>query len=129
MLRVAVLDQGKPAILRWSEYDKSEHILYSPDTEERIQLNKYEFFVIKPENDSIQLSLHLDDYVFYSEYKVDNQKAEPSSFYYTGAFIVLYSLPLSLLLVGFVKFCWKRYILSPSTKVPAAPDERSARPL
>lgn len=129
MLRVAVLDQGKPAILRWSEYDKSEHILYSPETEEKIQLGAYEFFVIKPENDSIQLSLYLDDYQFYSEYKIDNQKAEPSSFYYTGAFIFLYSLPLSFLLVGLAKFCWKRYIMSPSTKVPAAPDERTARSL
>jgi len=125
---VIIIKENKPAHIRWHDYDPETQTLFTPTEEGSYVINAFELFNIKPIDSGFKVSIYLDNYSFFSTYKIKNGIAEPVKYRFTGAFIVLWIIPISLILTSLCDFFIRRYITSLSTKAPSAPDERTARP-
>ena len=65
----AVLDNGKPSIVTWSQYerDRTHYTALVADAEKEYSLNEVERFVLTPDgNNNFRVDLHADDYRYWS---------------------------------------------------------------
>lgn len=94
---VAVLADGKPEIIGWSEYQRDKALykgmVFQPDTEQEFAIGEMEKFVVTPEGGNIYRVDSLEDnYRFWSHYSVQGGVVQPMSFRSNGVFSVFYGL-------------------------------------
>jgi len=117
---IAVLDHGKPRIVRWREYQKNvdlyEDKIISVPTQEEYKLGEHEFFrLTSGSNNILNLSIHEEDYNFWAEYSVNDGIVKPISFRYTGAFVIIACFAVAGIGTPMIGWAYKRYITSRST--------------
>jgi len=94
---IAVMEDGKPAIVKWPKYQLNpsyyqDKIIFTP-LQSPCQLSEFEFFTLKrSENNSLKLHLMEEDYSFWATYSVDGGRVKPLSYRFTGAFVVMYCM-------------------------------------
>jgi len=108
---VVVLNENSPHLIRWKDYSE-KLIAFSPKQEEKIIINKHEYFLIKQINNFVQVDLYTDDYKFYASYEIDRGLIKPSKFHYSGVFILFYALIAAFILTTLTnllinRFCYK----------------------
>jgi hypothetical protein len=94
---VAVVADGKPSIVRWSEYERNKSLYkgmaFQPNREMEYVTGDMGKFVVKPEGNNVYSVDFLDDdYRFWSRYAVRDGEVQPVSFRFNGVFSVFYGL-------------------------------------
>ena len=110
---VAVLDDGKPGIVTWPEYQTNpqRYKAIVADTKKEYILDELDHFVLTPEgNSTFRVDYQTDDYRYWSVYSIRDGIVHPVSFRFSGAFSVFICLPLALVGTSLLWWIRRRYI-------------------
>ena len=94
---IAVVVNGKPEIVRWSEYERNKSqykgIAFQPASKMEFVTNELGKAVVKPEGDHVYSVDFLDDdYRYCSRYAIRDGEVQPVSYRFNGVFSVFYGL-------------------------------------
>ncbi len=108
---IAVLEDGHPKIVSWTEYQSKlahykNHALVGAAKKE-YAVDEFTSFVLSPEgNQTFSVDYRTDDYRFWSSYAVRDGIVRPISFRFTGAFSVVIGILGGL--IGSALLAWIR---------------------
>ncbi len=114
---IAVTDHGRPGIIQWSTYKDSPEqysaklvTIPHDDVMTSAALAGNESFVIEKSGANYRLTYYADNYTFWSEYSIVNGVVRPTSFRFSGAFIVMPVLFIAWLGTAMLNWAVKRYL-------------------
>lgn len=111
LFRIAIIKNGAPSIVQWSESEKNpenykDKLIVNP-TQDEYPLSEFEFFTLKKISDNcLILSVHEDDYNFWSAYLIINNSVQPKKFRFNGVFSVGYGFLIAF--IGTPLLSWLR---------------------
>jgi hypothetical protein len=111
--RIAVIKDSKPALINWMEYSDKRSFyqdkLISESFPKLFEFNEIEGFNIKKSKDNtFQLTLHTDDYIYWSRYAIEQGTVKPISFHFNGAFGIMWAFPAAFLGTFLLSCAYKR---------------------
>lgn len=110
---IAITEQGVPSVIYWSEYEKilvKPELILTPMHSTPISGDSSFLSVKMLAANEISIVLREDNYKFWSSYTIEDGKANPKTFRYSGAFVIGYGLIVAIIGSSVFSFFRKRYL-------------------